>query len=213
MKNQKVNKHLVGVIIMLTMGLAFNSLADESNKATYSGTKNYVFQCDFFFQDTSLSIPATAYGGFNTFRVDTSGLPDKQICGESEKKCRDAGFEGHIEEDEVGNYINYPTLIAKQCVKIEFAPQGRFIEVKIGVVPHLDRAGISIKEGGGDREDFLKTEAGSIVNGVEKVYAKYEDSEKFYLVKCDVFHEDRVTLIGEGKDDLLSLSQPINTCI
>ncbi len=59
----------------------------------------------------------------------------------------EAGFKGHIEEYTSENYINYPVLTAKKCIKMDFAPDGKFMEIKIGVIPHLDKVTLSIKEG------------------------------------------------------------------
>ena len=179
------------------------------SKPALAKTKNYVFLCNFSFSDPQLP---SVYGNLTTLRIDTSGLPDKQVCGNSRKECREAGFKGHIERDETGNYINYPVLIAQQCVKMDFAPNGKFMEIKTGVIPHLDKATLSIKEGGGDRKDLLRTEAGSLVNGLNDIHTIYENGEKFYFTRCEIFHEERVIFEGNGKVDLLSINQPVNTC-
>ena len=142
-----------------------------------------------------------------SFRVDTSDLPDKQICGKSTEECSEAGFRGFIKKsEETENYINYPVLVAKDCLPIALSDD--FLEIRLGIIPHLDKASLSMKEAQGKEPLRLRTYA--FINAVNGLYTEYKKGETVYFTDCEMAYEEYAII--EGEIPVLSYGKPIDNC-
>ena len=185
-------------IIFLAIGLNSFALADPSDKT-------YTFNCKAFgFKKISDNMGTSKNQPFY-FHVDTSTLPDAQVCGSSIEECVEMGFEGFKELNESGKYVNYPVLVAKECLHMD---SDDFIEIRAGIIPHLDKATLSIRING-DASHRIWTTDDFIQTG--ELNIDYKMGEKHYSVQCVVFSE-RVPVIWTEDVPELSHDQPIDTC-
>ena len=190
-------------LLFLIIGFLF---LYESSALDSPLNEELVFFCKSYIKDGVESGKTRDF----VFQTDTSSVPEKQTCGNSQEECLAKGFKDFISYSfHHGKYINNPILIIKYCTHLD---SENFIETRVGLIPHLDKVTLSMRINGEDSQRLWTHSSIKVINHTEPHTTIGLNYKGNYITECTLIPRSISTKTGLPLSYSQTYNQEITQC-